>query len=177
MNQRGQAFSVFELMISAVVAFAILVVLLQIIGVICIWGDNCGGALAKDSLSNALKRSTPSGDILAQNFALEKGQIVTVSDVVSGASSDADSLFFLKGQLGENQLVEINSSVQGEAYIKNNGNKLVVSARILCKMTAEELDTVLGLLGNTFDLSASTAQNYCGDNQPCCAAVLLKRQP
>ncbi|MFA5126367.1 MAG: hypothetical protein WC462_05195 [archaeon] len=172
LGKKGQASSVFELMIAGVVAFAILIILLTIVFKV----DPDGGySSARDVIGNSIKAASPSGQATIANFKLDKDGLIGVEDLAVKTSLDADSIFFLKGELGSNPAIEVSSSTPGKSYMKYSGTGITMSAMVLCKSTASALDESLPLLGDKYDFTATTAMDYCGDATPCCA-VILKRQ-
>jgi hypothetical protein len=176
MNQKGQSFSVFELMIAAVVAFAILIILLNMLNIDFFGCSNTGGMSFRDTISNSVKAAMPSGQTTTSNFCVTKDSITESTDLALKASVEPSSIFFLKGELKDNQSVIVDSSTSGSSYFKYTASTNVkLKAMTMCKQTAAALDQSLTILGDKYDLSASTAEAYCKESQPCCAIILLRQ--
>lgn len=193
-NQKGQAFSVFELMIAGVVAFAILMVLMQIIGGVLTGQDTD----ALDSISSKIKAVQPSGQDNTGNFVLKKGVTIDATDLASKTDLDEGSFVFL-----ENELVpEVEVSFTGESigdYIKYTGSqqKHTLSAFVICKPTAQQLENTLARFGDddrdielTGSFQSSSGVDSSSDSSllrgadddsgcinglPCCAIIPMKR--
>jgi hypothetical protein len=170
MNNKGQAFSVFELMIAGVVAFAILIILLMVIG-----GVGIGNySDAKKVLGDAVKTAAPSGPATSQNFALRKDEPITTSDLAVTTELDAKSMFFNYGQFDESKdSLAIGSD--GDSVVYTGATQKRLAAKILCAQTAEDLV-------KKFDLLSSSSAQYklddptskCEQMQPCCGIILIR---
>jgi len=170
MNSRGQAFSVFELMIAGVVAFAILIILLLILPPVDpILKD------AKTVLMNGISSATPSGTVTTEAFAFKQNDLIETVDLLEQTGLDAKSIFFASGQFGAgsspNSSIEIGSN---GTYVKYSGvNKLNAQAKVMCKQTAEQLDSSIAVaFSNSTYKVESNAVDACGDFMPCCVIVL-----
>jgi hypothetical protein len=173
-NQKGQAFSVFELMIAGVVAFAILMVLMQVIGGILTDQDTN----ALDALSNSVKSANPSGEERVTNFVLRKG--ATIDNVDLAMSTDLDEASFVF--YTNDDLPEVESD--DGTYIRYTGSqqKLILSAIIICKPTGTQLDTAIQRLQNEYSINTaftpvgnSDDSGLCEAGLVCCGIVPLKR--
>ena len=169
MNQRGQAFSVFELMIAGVVAFAILIILLMVIGGV---GTNAYSD-AKTVMANALKTASPSGEATIQDYVLNKDDSVDTADLSTKTDLDSKSIFFTMGQFSDSDGIAVGDGT----YVKYTGlTQKKMSGKVICKQTTDALDAALGRLneGNTNYEIGSGASSYCDQVQPCCAIVLTR---
>lgn len=168
MNQRGQAFSVFELMIAGVVAFAILIILLMVINGV---GTNAYSD-AKTVMSNALKTASPSGEALVGAFVLSKDESVDASDLSIKTDLDERSIYFALGQFDESDGVEVGDG----SYVMYKGlTERKMTAKAVCKQTAGALSLALERLNEgstTYD--TGDPESHCEDVQPCCAIVLTR---
>ncbi len=167
LDNKGQAFSVFELMIAGVVAFAILIILLIVIGGINInpYSD------PKTVISNAIKSADPSGESTTQEFFLSKDESIDTSDLASETDLDVGALFFVMGQFKDTDPLEVGDA--GE-YVKYTGaTQRKMAAKVICKQTAEALSSSLERLGSTYNFSEPPES--CADSSTCCAIVLLKK--
>ena len=167
MNERGQSFSVFELMIAGVVAFAILVILLTILGPFPFTPTNN----PVTEISNAIKTASPSGETTTSDFTLQKDQSVDNTDIAVKANLDKESIFFAVGLLGSDQSIMVDSS-NGASYVKYTGTlSKKIAARVICKQTAAGLTDALARLGSEYQLGDAS---FCGEATPCCAVVLIR---
>lgn len=177
LNQKGQAFSVFELMIAAVVAFAILIVLFMVLNQI----GTPTGQDAKNVVANAIKSISPSGDVSTTEFELggSGSNSVSSSDLTDKTGLDEKSMFFAIGQFGGSSSAgAVSVASDGSALLYNGTTKIRVKARVVCKQTGTALDSYISSSGlqskypSGFEKSGS---DYCGeDNQPCCVVILIK---
>ena len=175
-NQRGQAFSVFELMIAAIVAIAILFVLLPIITNI----SGGGAALApKDAISNALASIKNGGSTTTQVFELSPDLIITSQDF-SEKGFDPHSILFDRGEFSDTQITA-NISATGEYYLftYDGSTKQRAKANVYCQLTGTALLNVLTDLTIEAD-AISDIEALCqpngeeGEYQPCCLVVLKR---
>ena len=107
---------------------------------------------------------------------MKKDDIISAEDIAVKTGTDAESIYFVKGLLSDNDSVTVDSSQSKSAYFKYGGINTILSAKVMCKQTAESLDAALTALGSKYDFSASSAVSYCSDAQPCCVVILQKRQ-
>lgn len=170
LNQKGQAFSVFELMIAAVVAIAILFVLLPIIS-----GITTGGSSARDSIINTLSTYKNGGSGSSTPFTLRNGEIISSSDfsdkgfdkkgLLFATIEDLENLFTLAGGSEGDELSQIQ-------YI--GSTNFPAKAQIYCQVTGELLATTL----ENFEVEYVGAEvpGICEEStyQPCCL-VIIKR--
>ena len=173
-NQKGQAFSVFELMIAGVVAFAILMVLMQVIGGILTDQDTN----ALDALSNAVKSANPSGEERLPNFVLRKNASIDNSDLAMRTDLDEGSFIFFTND----DLPDVESS--DGTYFKYTGvqQKLTLSAVVICKPTGDQLSRAVSRwtddnpIDTAFDGGDSDGDSsVCEKGLVCCAIIPLKR--
>ncbi len=136
-NQKGQAFSVFELMIAAIVAIAILFILLQILP------DFFGpGNSPVDSIGNVLS-TTPMGTVITQDFTIGPNEIVRSEYLEVGTGIDKCSIYFESGAFGSNQIitdVDTGRSDNCNFYFENFTNRSIqAKATVICESSAETL--------------------------------------
>ena len=180
-NQRGQAFSVFELMIAAIVAVAILFVLLPILSNI----NNQGGVqAAKDAISNGLASVKGGGPITTQSFDLGKDDLLT-SKMFADKGFDQHSIVFdVDNSLAGSSTQYVVETTEVYSFVRYTGSTgVTVVARIICEQTGDSLDETLGDTGLDTTLYDGTGgEALCGNStddtsevyQPCCI-VILKR--
>lgn len=171
-NERGQAFSVFELMIAGVVAFAILIILLSVIsGVIFNPTGN-----PKDAISTTLKTIGRSGSGLTDTFQIKSNTTLLASNFNDKTALDAQSIMFFSGQFKSNSLLTVDKTSNGVSYVTWKGAQpLNARAQVICGATAQEASDAISILDSSkYDYSSSDLMSYCGDAQPCCAVVLDK---
>jgi hypothetical protein len=169
-NQKGQAFSVFELMIAGVVAFAILMVLMQVIGGVLTGQDTD----ALDALSDAVKSANPSGEQAVGNFVLKKGVSIDQSDLANATDLDLDSFIFEQGAFSDNEI-----TVGDGTYIRYIGSqqRLTLAATVICKPTPEQMEAAIDRLSDDSSTSDFTLGNYsdCPEGLVCCVIIPKKR--
>jgi len=173
-NQKGQAFSVFELMIAGVVAFAILMVLLQVIGGITKGTDSD----ALTAISNAVSSASPSGQAFATPFILKKDVAVMVTNLASKTDLDKDSFIFTKGEfVSDTDEIEV---AEDGTWMKYTGAKpqKKISAVVVCEQTNSDLSTALDMIEAstpTKDVAIAKILPGCkNDGIVCCVIVPTK---
>ena len=185
LNQKGQAFSVFELMIAGVVAFAILIILLTVINGIGI--DPSGNP--KDAISTTLKQVMSGGSANTKNFSIDKDTQIFAADVATKASIDTESVFFFYGTLlskkptsdgGPGLTVDKTNSTPPVSYVSWTGSQsLKARAKVVCGATIDAAVQALSILGTQYNVGDSSDEvnafkEYCATSQPCCAVILDK---
>jgi hypothetical protein len=177
-NQRGQAFSVFELMIAGVVAFAILIVLLMVIGGVNPLGTSQD---AKTTISNGIKSISPSGDTTTGVFELNSKSALTSDDLTEKTGLDARSIVFAVGQfgVGSNPNTQVVAADSGSGVQYTGSGTLRAKARVICKQTGAKLQAFLDDFVPTTAYAREvnpTDSGACGEEEymPCCI-VLLER--
>ena len=180
LNNRGQAFSVFELMIAGVVAFAILIILLSVISGVLFSTSND----PVTAIGTTLKTVSPSGQGLTEKFQVKSNGTILATNFATKTDLDASSIKFFVGQLqsyttGSSLLtVGETGGTNGTkvSYVTWKGAQaLNARAQVICGATGEDAAVSLGLLDSTkYDYSSSDLIAYCQDAKPCCAVVLDK---
>jgi hypothetical protein len=166
-NQKGQAFSVFELMIAGVVAFAILMVLMQVIGGVLTGTD----VAALSAISAAVSSASPSGQASAGSFILEKQIEIGVEDLASETDLDRESFIFTMGEFTAADSIDTDGT-----YLKYSGSqpKKKISATIICKQTNADLEAALGRIDSSKQ-DVSLASSGCpNDGIVCCVIIPTK---
>lgn len=175
-NQKGQAFSVFELMIAGVVAFAILMVLMQVIGGVLTGQDTD----ALSAISDAVKSANPSGEQPVANFVLKKGVSVDQSDLALATDLDADSFIFVLGAYGVDS--GTNEIETDGTYLKYIGSqqKKKLAAIVVCKPTAAQVGSAVGRITaatatSTYDFTTLSTEDGCVSDATtkCCPEGLV----
>lgn len=165
LNQKGQAFSVFELMIAGVVAFAILIVLMTVIG-----GLNFNpSADPIKAISDVLKNNGTSGSGITQQFELKPGTQIFSTNFQERTGLEAASILFCK-----KSDLSGNSSVVAESGRLTYSGKtsLQAKAEVFCEATADQAKTTL----DSFEVDGTCdPSSYCGDAQPCCVVLVRKK--
>ena len=167
MNSKGQAFSVFELLIAAVVAVAILFVLLPII----VPPESPNQVVT--SISNAIQQS--GGDNTSIKFTIDAKQMITGKTIATAKDLDSRTILFDKGDFTDEDFeVDFGGSDKSWTYIQSKrGTATDVKARVICEVTGSSLNDTLSVAGLTTKLNPT---DLCGEDefQPCCI-VILKR--
>ena len=171
-NQKGQAFSVFELMIAAIVAIAILFVLLPLVAPPEIGGN------AKTEIASTLTNVETGGFSRTREFTLTPNEIVSSSNF-DDKGFDATQIVFNEGEFLETKIKSATSVTS--SYIQSTSKtNTPAKAMVYCSSTGEVLDTEIGLIvTEEADLAdiKKDIKALCTDNdaQPCCAVVLVKK--
>jgi len=179
MNQKGQAFSVFELMIAAIVAVAILFVLLPIIS-----GGFSFNTTPKDAISNSLSAVKDGGQTTSQDFALEPNQTLKSSQFTDDGFDSHSIIFAVEENLNKAGKITAENDGgyddDGFSYLTYTGStSQPVKAIVICEQTGLSLDETIGISTDKIQNAenADTAQDLCGEDefQPCCL-VIIQRQ-
>ena len=168
LNQRGQAFSVFELMIAGVVAFAILMVLMTVINSIVVGND----ADALTEISTAVETASPSGEVTTKTFVLQKDIAIDSPDLALNTDLDKESFIFVMGQFEDTDGIEVG---EGD-FLKYSGTspKKRLAAKVICKQTNEDLSNALSRLDSSkYDLGSSDS-GCAEDGIVCCVIIPIK---
>ncbi len=147
-NQKGQAFSVFELLIAAIVAVAILFVLLPIVtSIVLPTGD------AVTTISNAVS-STTNTSTETQTFEIKAKQTILAS-AFSNKGVDACAVFFTSKPFDAAQVETISENdgtpfgdMQCKSYIVNKTNSGIrARATVVCETSVASLKASLETSG------------------------------
>jgi hypothetical protein len=177
-NQKGQAFSVFELMIAAIVAIAILFVLLPLVAPPEIGGN------ATTEIGTTLTDKEGGGFARTQEFTLTPNELISSSNF-DEQGFDATQIVFHGGEFEGGK---VTSGLQGDiiSYIQSDSKTPTkAKAMVYCSATGASLLNEVGLIveGDGDDISTALGKvkaditTLCvGNNaQPCCAVVLVRR--
>ncbi|MFA5763595.1 MAG: hypothetical protein WC915_02180 [archaeon] len=168
-NQRGQAFSVFELMIAAIVAIAILFVLLPIINDLITprLGDpviEIGNNLALNTYN---KKTT-------SEFKIESGATVR-SSYFKDKTIDPCSFYFDRGRFSDKQIdigIDDDFSDGCDFSMSNiSSNDLTLKAAIICETNADALESSLNTAKLDFEYAPTSVwgsgDEYKGFDKVC----------
>lgn len=171
LNQRGQAFSVFELMIAAIVAVAILFVLLPIVNQGFDFGSN-----AKDSIGNSLAAVDTGGNTTSQPFTLSNGDRVTSKDFASNSIDPHSVVFGIHSSLsnmGDN--FEVGLGDDYSFLIYDGSTNFKAEAKVYCQPTGEDLEDLMSDTSLDDEISDYESPiDLCGEDeyQPCCIVLI-----
>ena len=163
MNQSGQAYSVFKLLIAAIIAVAILYILISIIGGINIFGSDVQ-TVAKQIIQ---KQVDMPGQLDTSTAAIFKaGTNLAPSALVGNSGLTPEQICLHKGELVDNLAV----TVTGSTLMQNGTTDLTVKVSVMChkgdvledavKETGFEDFLLNGTDGTCQDIT-STAQKVC----------------
>ena len=175
MNQKGQAFSVFELMIAAIVAVAILFVLLPIIS-----GGFSFNTTPKDAISNSLSAVKDGGQTTSQDFALEPNQTLKSSQFADDGFDAHSIVFAVDKQLHDGKKLEVKNDKKDFSYITYTGSTpQPVKAVVICEQTGTSLAETVGISAERIKTAENVdkAKDLCGTDeyQPCCVVIIQRR--
>ncbi|MFA5357667.1 MAG: hypothetical protein WC874_01780 [Candidatus Izemoplasmatales bacterium] len=173
LNQRGQAFSVFELMIAAIIAVAILFVLLPIINNLITPSGS-----ARDNIANTLNAVKNGGAQTSQEFVLKKDDTLTSKQFSKEGFDQHSIIFETSSSLAGNNLIYLPPSSAEEAFsqfIYKGATQLKAKASVYCEATGQSLADTIGPL--ELDISGEADMEICGldgEYQPCCLVVIKR---
>lgn len=169
-DERGQAFSVFELMIAAIVAVAILFVLLPILGGL----DTGATGGPRDAVSNSLSAVRTGGNQISTAFNLENGDSISSLDFIRDGFDQRSIHFGYHVNLDRmGDVFEVGELGEGGQIITYSGTtRLPARARVICQLTENLLEQAL-TAGRILNNYVEYGQR-CEEAQPCCL-VLIER--
>lgn len=177
LDKKGQAFSVFELMIAGVVAFAILIILLSVVSGVLFNPTNN----PRDSISTALKTVGRSAQTVTDTFQIKPNTTIFATNFYDKTGLEATSVKFFAGQFGSNNMLKVDEelNMSDEARISsvtwNGSQALNAKALVLCEVTNEQAaNSISKLDSDKYEYNSDELAEYCDDAQPCCAVVLAK---
>ena len=167
-NQKKKDFPIFKFTIAVIIVSIILVIMvMQMIGGV---GPSTGQkSMAIDALSNAVKLVNPDGEVRVQNFVLKKGVVVDNVDLAMRTDlGEGSFIFFTNGVLPD---VESMGGICFE--YKGSQKEVILSARVVCKSSAGELEMVLKKISNEFP-RVDIDVDLCDEGLVCCAIIPLE---
>lgn len=170
MNDRGQAFSTFQLLISAVVALAILVLLLNIMGSLPDFGNRSPSEEAVNLIKSQINspaelRTSGNAVTFKKDDSLNTKSIAANSGVLTQSQ-----ICISRGDHEETQEFEFPGT-EGE-ILRYNGSQLRVRLSVICD-TGTELESDLGSNGlDSSWLNNDACQNLVQLNQTACLIAL-----
>ncbi len=166
LNNKGQAFSVFELMIAAIVAIAILFVLLPIVSNITTpTGD------AKSSIGNVISSLGVGGTQRTSTFQI--GALETVrTSYFSDKGVDEDAVCFDLGKFYDAQLTLGDDGDDCRSFTNTTNRAINAKALIVCEYDADTLEGTLtsinvDLTGESPTSIWGSEDDYDGYNKVC----------
>ena len=179
MDNRGQAFSVFQLLIAAIVAVAILGVLFMILGnIVTPTGDPV------TEISQALQTAKTGGQSESRAFSMSAGNSVRGTDFERYAIEGDMVLFYVNTDqlnLDDASGFEVASRDAGDEVYNvltyHGANPRNLQATVLCMTTGTRLQAELDAIEDSMAISADGGDDVCLEDDsisPCCA-VIIKR--
>jgi len=168
LNQSGQAYSVFKLLIAAIIAVAILYILISIIGGINIFGSDVQ-TVAKQIIQ---KQVDMPGQLDTSTAAVFKsGTNLAPSALVGNSGLTPEQICLHKGELVDNIAV----TVTGSTLMQNGTTDLTVKISVMCHK-ADALQAAIDEVGLTTvdldDVSAGSCGCDLTTTQKCCVVIL-----
>jgi hypothetical protein len=175
LDKRGQAFSVFELLIAAIVAIAILGVLLPLItgG----WGGFSNNAASE--IGNSLSTVEGGGSVTSQAFVIKKGEYITSKDWADKGFDQKSIVIMVSSRLNSmDKFVDLaGADFSGFEYTGNTD--VEAKAKVTCQQTGQDLEDVVGsstwYSDGTMSNSIDGLCGYDGEVSPCCIIYLDKK--
>ncbi len=176
MNNKGQAYSTFQLLIAAVIAMAILVILIpiimQVMGIIT--SDPTDEA--KRMLSNAV--DNPSALQYTPEVAFQPGDVLSAQAITERTGIAKDQVCMGASDFGdesdEADFEVLKDEASHRILYHGSGTKTVKIA-IVCNVSLNpDLKDDIRAYGLEADIALSDCPDTCDDGGTCCA-VILKR--
>jgi len=177
LNQEGQAYSTFKLLIAAIVAMAILAILIPIImnvmGLITADPTNEARSLLSDLVGSpgAIKRTT--------EVTFTPDSVLAASALAERLPISADQICMSTGQFAQDEDAGFNclncdgSSGSPHRLIYNGSSNLTAKIAVVCNVSLAELTTDIGDYGlSDYEEDVTDACGICEDKGKCCAIVL-----
>ncbi|MBN2067566.1 MAG: hypothetical protein JW744_03805 [Candidatus Diapherotrites archaeon] len=169
MDSKGQAYSVFKLLIAAIIAVAMLYILMSIIGLIVPPGNDVQN-YAKQMIQKQKDLLGAMDTSPAVSF--NAGTSLATKALVGNSGLTSDQICIHKGDFATNQ----NLSLAGNSIVNGGTSNLSVKARVVCDhsnnlvQTVEDLESGIDLSGDDgvceCPIESETA------TQLCCAVIL-----
>ncbi len=169
MNSTGQAYSVFKLLIAAIVALAILAILIPIITNIVIPGNDIQTVSKQmiqemSPMPGALKTSDP--------VIFKTGSNLAPSALAGSSGLAGDQICVHKGDFEDNDAL----SIQGSTIMNNSISDIQVKVSVTCNASNQMIDS-LEEMGLASDFDGDAGECSCPlDNsnasQKCCVVIL-----
>lgn len=175
MNNRGQAYSTFQLLIAAVIAMAILVILIpiimQVMGIIT--SDPTDET--KRMLSNAV--DNPSAIQYTPDVAFEPGDALSAQAITERTGIAKDQVCMGALDFGDEDEEDDFEVLKGEfshrILYHGSGTKTVKIA-IVCNVSFKDLDDDINDYSLDDKIDMDACQDICEDRGTCCAVVLSR---
>ncbi|MDD3159831.1 MAG: hypothetical protein PHQ98_02595 [Candidatus ainarchaeum sp.] len=176
MNNRGQAFSVFELMIAAIVAVAIIGILFMVLGQV----GTGGSKFAQDEIGSVLSQVNTPGVKSTNNFVIDKDNGINGLNLANKASKDSDSIILV---VSSTQLAsKITCTVEGttgSSYMvckSSSSSAINASAQVMCNTDLTALDADIKLTSyDSVEVTDTTYSDMCIDKE-CCAVIIKNKK-
>ncbi|MFH1240231.1 MAG: hypothetical protein V1672_03360 [Candidatus Diapherotrites archaeon] len=175
MNNKGQAYSTFQLLIAAVIAMAILVILIpiimQVMGIIT--SDPTDET--KRMLSNAV--DNPSALQYTPEVAFEPGDVLAAQAITerTGIAKDQVCMGALDfGDEGEDDDFEVLKDDAAHRILYHGTGTKTVKIAIVCNVSLEDLEDDIAAYGLDDKITLDDCPETCQEGGTCCA-VILKR--
>jgi hypothetical protein len=176
LNQEGQAYSTFKLLIAAIVAMAILAILIPIImnvmGLITADPTNEARSLLSDLVGSpgAIKRTT--------EVTFTPDSVLAASALAERLPISSDQICMSTGQFGEDpdtgfQCLNCGDTSKVDRLIYHGNANLTAKIAVVCNVSLEELTKDIGDYGlNSYNQDVTAACQICVNKGKCCAVVL-----
>lgn len=169
MNNKAQSFSVFQLVISAVIAVAILAVLLGVMSSMQLINTDPDSAMG-DTLSKAA--GAYGSSIRTENMTFAQGTSVSAATLAESAGLDPNQICFSLGKY-ENGDFEILSVGDRQTLEYDGRTAKNISAYVVCDLSQDNLEEYLGASSTLEPLTGGSIDECgCPDDDVCCVIVL-----
>ena len=170
MMKKGQAFSVFQLLISAIVAFAILYILLTIIPTGGFVGRD-PTSVAKDLIGDRLKYPGSPKDSDVLRFS--KGSNIAARAVAKDTGITAKQIAICKGDFEDNEDFKFKGDESaGTHWLTYDGTPIDAKIRVVCDR-GDMIGSIVDASGGNWE--ACKIGSDCTEGRTCCAIILMFR--
>ncbi len=184
MDDRGQAFSTFQLLIAAIVAIVILVILLGVLRIIpIITGPGDPTAAASDKIKEAV--ASLSTHVMTESaVTFDPGTVVTNKAIANKAQVglEPDQICLSLGDFTDDDSWEAGSEGQSVTYKKSNRISKNVRLSVLCDVANDLEDDITNYYTNAGLNSDWVSNCKCVtettlQDQVCCVVMLRYERP
>jgi len=186
LNQKGQAFDTFKLLIAAIIAIAILGILLSILNIVQFPWQSDPTKETINSISTALSSYATAQTTTKVVFNSSKDTLTNAAIARGGSLSiGEDQICLVKGYYGDSDSVfRYVSGNEGKAIeLSNKGSSREVRISVLCDSGRDNIESDLQLIpsvqtdaekGDGLGVcdNVPTCQSGTGSTEPCCIVVL-----
>jgi hypothetical protein len=179
LDQRGQAYSTFKLLIAAIVAMAMLAILIPIIMQAMGWLTNSPLNETKSLISDLV--GSPGALKHTPEVVFKPEDVLASSALVERLSISKDQICMSTGQFEEDaengfECIGCEDASDNQRLIYHGKSNRAAKIAIVCNVNVDELDSDIEAYGLDYSegTSITDACEVCEDKGKCCAIVLKR---